>query len=65
MGRKTLSIMEKLIIKKADIDLWQCPDRKQHPECCPYGIMCFDEETGKIMMYRSIELEQQWINGKI
>ena len=66
MGRKTLNIMENLIIKETDIRLWQSfQNRKQHPECCPYGIMCFDDETGKIMMYRDTYLEQQWLNGKI
>ena len=51
---------------KSDISLWQSfQNRKQHPERCPYGIMCFDDETGKIMMYRDIYLEQQWLNGKI
>lgn len=70
MGRNFKSIMKNLIknliIKKEDIALWQpFQDRKQHPERCPYGIMCFDDETGKIMMYRDINLEQQWINGKI
>ena len=64
MDRKTLSIMEKF--NKNDISLWQSfQNRKQHPERCPYGIMCFDEETGKIMMYRSIIHEQQWLNRKI
>ena len=58
--------MKNLIIKKEDIGLWQSfQDRKKHPECCPYGIMCFDDETGKIMMYRSIDLEQKWMNRKI
>lgn len=58
--------MKNLSIKKEDIGLWQSfQDRKQHPERCPYGIMCRDEETGKIMMFRSIDLEQQWMNGKL
>ena len=52
-------------MKKADIKLLQCGDRKQHPERCQYGIMCFDDETSKIMMYRDINLEQQWLNRKI
>ena len=57
--------MKFLIIKKDD-GLWQsCHDRKQHPERCPYWIMCFDDETDKIMMYRDINIEQQWINRKI
>ena len=57
--------MKNLIIKKDD-GLWQsCRDRKQHPERCPYGIMRFDDETGKIMMYRDINLEQQWLNKKL
>ena len=58
--------MKNLIIKKEDIGLWQSfQDRKKHPECCPYGIMYFDDETDKIMMYRDINIEQQWINRKI
>ena len=57
--------MKNLIIKKND-GLWQSfRDRKQHPERCPYGIMRFDDETGKIMMYRDINLEQQWLNKKL
>ena len=52
-------------MKNADIRLWGCGDKKQHPERCPYGIMRFDDETGKITMYRSTEFEQQWLNGKI
>ena len=51
---------------KKVINLWQSfQNRKQHPERCQYGIMCFDDETSKIMMYRDINLEQQWLNRKI
>ena len=64
MDRKTLNIMEKF--NKNDISLWQSfQNREQHPERCPYGIMRFDEETGKIIMYRDINVEQQWLNKKL
>ncbi len=49
-----------------DIGLWQSfQNRKQHPERCPYGIMCVDDEIGKIIMYRDINVEQQWLNKKL
>ena len=52
--------MEKF--NKNDINLWQS---FQNKKCCPYGIMCFNDETGKIMMYRDINFEQQYLNRKI
>ena len=49
-------------MKPAYINLWK---QTRHVEACPYGIMSYNEETGKITMFRDSYQEKLWLAGKL